>query len=431
LTAKAEKPVAQFPNKFRFLFKPARYKVAYGGRYGLKSWSFARSLLILGAERPLRILCTREVQKSIKASVHTLLADQIKALGLSSVYKVIDTEIRGSNGTRFLFTGLSEHTVESVKSYEGVDIVWVEEGQTVKNKSWKILIPTIRKAGSEIWVSFNPDLDTDPTYVRFVVNTPTDCVLVKSGWQDMPDDWMTPEIKQERLDCEKFYPDDYPNIWEGMCKTVVDGAIYGKEIISAVESGQICHVPYDPKLKVHVVFDLGWNDSMSIGLFQRGTSDIRCIGFIEDDHKTLNYYSAELKKLEYNWGLIFLPHDGETKNIQTGRSAREILQSLSWDVAPKVPNLRVETGIKMVRESFHQLYFDKVATTEFVNHLKRYRRNIPSTTGEASTPLHDDHSHAADMLRYAVISVEEMTNEDFGSMIIDANDLLPSRGIAI
>jgi len=146
----------EFPEKLKFLFQPKRYKIAKGGRGSGKSWSFARALLIQGAEKKLRILCTREVQKSIKDSVHKLLADQIQSLGFGGFYEVLENEIRGKNGTVFTFAGLATHTIESIKSYEGVDRVWVEEGQVVRKRSWDVLIPTIRKPDSEIWVSYNP-----------------------------------------------------------------------------------------------------------------------------------------------------------------------------------------------------------------------------------------------------------------------------------
>src|SRR3990167_2295171 len=140
----------EFPTKLKFLFQPAPYKVLYGGRYGFKSWSVARALLLLGINKPLRILCAREVQLSIKASVHQVLEDQIQRMGIGSHYEVLESEIRGSNGTKFIFTGLATHTVETIKSYENIDICWVEEGQTITARSWEILDPTIRKEGSEI-----------------------------------------------------------------------------------------------------------------------------------------------------------------------------------------------------------------------------------------------------------------------------------------
>ena len=116
---------AEFPRKLTFLFKPARYKVAHGGRGSGKSWAFARALIIKSVQKPLRILCGREVQKSIKDSVHRLLTDQIQALGLGTHFDVLENEIRGKNGSLFLFAGLSQHTVESIKSFEGVDICWL------------------------------------------------------------------------------------------------------------------------------------------------------------------------------------------------------------------------------------------------------------------------------------------------------------------
>jgi len=260
-------PQAQFPKRLEFLFDEHRYKVAYGGRGSGKSWSFARALILQGASKTLRILCAREVQKSIKQSVHQLLSDQIQALGLGSFYEVLESEIRGKNGTQISFAGLATNTVESIKSFEGVDIVWVEEAQTVSKRSWDILIPTIRKESSEIWVTFNPDIDTDDTYQRFVINAPDNAHVVKVNWSDNP--WFPSVLNDERLHCKLTNP-DYNNIWEGDCKAAVDGAIYANEIREAQENGRITTVPYDPMLKVHVVMDLGWNDSMSVILCQRG-----------------------------------------------------------------------------------------------------------------------------------------------------------------
>ena len=110
---------AEFPEKLRFLFEPHRYKIAYGGRGASKSWGFARALLILASQSKLRILCTREIQRSIKDSVHKLLGDQIELMGLGAHYEVLENTIRGLNGSEITFAGLAAHTVESIKSYEG------------------------------------------------------------------------------------------------------------------------------------------------------------------------------------------------------------------------------------------------------------------------------------------------------------------------
>ena len=405
-------PTATFPLKLEFLFEPHRYKVAYGGRGSAKSWSFARALLIQAANKPLRVLCAREIQKSIKQSVHTLLSDQIQALGLGSFYEILEAEIRGKNGSTFSFTGLATNTVESIKSFEGCNIVWVEEAQTVSKKSWDILIPTIRKEDSEIWVSFNPDVDTDDTYQRFVVNPPENAKVVKVNYYDNP--WFPQVLEDERLHSEQTNP-DYRNIWLGECKAAVDGAIYSNEIRDAQEEGRVTTVPYDPSLKVHVVMDLGWNDSMSIILCQRGLSDVRIIKYIEDDHRTLDSYSSELHALGYNWGQLFLPHDGQTKDYRHGISAEDIMRRNGWDVRI-VPRADIESGIKVARMNFHRVYFDK-GCIRLIDCLKHYRRSINSATNEPGAPLHDEYSHGADAFRYAMVSVDSMVNETWGGKI--------------
>ena len=400
--------IAKFPSKLDFLFEPHRYKVAYGGRGSGKSWSMARALLIKAANEPTRVLCAREIQKSIKQSVHTLLNDQIQSLGLGAFYEVLESEIRGINGSTFSFTGLATNTVESIKSFEGCDIVWVEEAQTVSKKSWDILIPTIRKPNSEIWVSFNPNIDTDDTYQRFVVEPPENAKVVKVNYTDNP--WFPEVLEIERQHSEKTNP-DYANIWEGDCKAAVDGAIYANEIREAQEEGHITNVPYDPMLKVHVVMDLGWNDSMSVILCQKGVSDLRIIGYIEDDHRTLDSYSAQLKNLPYNWGTMFLPHDGQSKDFKHGISAEDIMRKFGWDVRI-VPRMDIEAGIKIARMNFHRVYFDKSAN-RLVDCLKHYRRSINSATNEPGAPLHDEYSHGADAFRYLCTSADSMKNESW------------------
>ena len=230
---------AEFPEKLEFLFSPHRYKVVKGGRYGLKSWNFARALLLICVQpsllwpkrkEPPRILCARETQKSISESVHQLLEDQIKNLNLSSFYTVTKTEITCANGGQFAFAGIRQN-VNNIKSFEGFDICWVEEAQTVSKNSWNVLIPTIRKEGSELWISFNPDLESDETYQRFVVHPPTNAKVMHTTWKDNP--WVTDVIRQEIDDLRERNLDDYLNVYEGQCKQAVEGSIYKEEIAAA------------------------------------------------------------------------------------------------------------------------------------------------------------------------------------------------------
>lgn len=404
----------EFPEALEFLFAPHRYKVAYGGRGSAKSWGFARALIVQATERKLRILCTREVQKSIKDSVHKLLSDQIQAMGLGAHFDVLNTEIRGINGSEIIFGGLADHTVESIKSYEGIDICWVEEAQSVSKRSWDILIPTIRKEGSEIWVTFNPELDTDATYQRFVEGNPTDSVVVQMNWRDNP--WFPSVLEQERQDCYRTNREDYDTIWEGKCRLAVKGAIYAEEIAEAIRDGRVCNVPYDPRLKVHTVWDLGWNDAMTIIMVQRLRSEIRVIDYIEASHRTIDWYVGELQLRRYNWGQDWIPHDGATKDFKTGKSTEEILKSFGRK--PKItPNLPVEAGIKSARMAIKQTVFDKKAS-RLVECLKRYKRAINERTQEAGAPVHDEYSHGADAYRYLGIVAEQLKNEDAAPQIV-------------
>jgi len=160
--------------QFEPLFDPenqnynCRYKIFYGGRGGRKSWEVARACLIEAVKNKTLVVCTREFQNSISDSVLRLLANQIEMLGLGYFFEVQKTTIIGKNGSEFIFKGLNGLTVDSIKSLEGADICWVEEGHSVSDHSWRVLIPTIRKPNSKIYVTFNPDLPTDPVYQRFV-----------------------------------------------------------------------------------------------------------------------------------------------------------------------------------------------------------------------------------------------------------------------
>ena len=401
--------VANFPKKMRGLFEPYRYKVFHGGRGSGKSWAFARALLIQAAEKKLRILCCREIQKSIKTSVHQLLVDQIQSLNLGYLYDVTETAIRGKNGSEFYFTGLASHTAESVKSFEGVDRVWLEEAQSISKKSLDILIPTIRKPDSEIWFSLNPHLETDEVYMRFVVNPPDDTLLVQVNYDSNP--YFPDVLEKERLHCQMHRPKEYQNIWDGKPMVVAEGAIYADEFQQLVDEHRITRVSHDPVLKTHVVMDLGWNDSMSLIMVQRSGSELRIIDYIEESFKTLDYYSDLLKQRSYNWGTVFMPHDAVARDFKTGKSAAEIMTQLGWTISV-VPVGEIEGGIRVARLTFPRCWFDREKAARLLECLKRYRRSINSTTGQPQGPLHDDASHGADAFRYLCVSADQMRNDN-------------------
>jgi phage terminase large subunit len=410
---------AEFPVKLEGLFKKSRYKVAYGGRGGAKSWGIARALLILGAKSPMRILCAREFMTSMRDSVHKLLCDQIEALGLLGFYEITQASIRAKNGTEFAFVGL-KNNIANVKSYEGVDICWVEEAQTVSRLSWNVLIPTIRKEGSEIWVSFNPELETDETYQRFVANPPGDSIQIKINWYDNP--WFPDTLKLEK-DALKIRDEEaYNQVWEGLCRQTVDGAIFAKEMQQAEKDGRICRVAYDATKPVHAVFDLGWSDSTAIWFLQFVGMETRLIRYIEDSQKTISYYLATMQTYGYVYDTIWLPHDAENKTLAAaGRSIDDIVRAAGYktQIMPRVPIL---DSINAARTIFPNCYFDREHTADGLACLRHYRYEVDPDTGQFSrNPLHDHYSHGADAFRYIALMIKEPPKRKKSSQIAMAS----------
>jgi len=395
---------AEFPQKLSILFDKARYKVLYGGRGGAKSWGIARALLIIGAQKTTRVLCAREFQTSIKDSVHKLLSDQIFAMCLEDFYEITQTTIRGKNGSEFNFVGL-KNNVANIKSFEGVDICWVEEAQTTSKLSWNVLIPTIRKQDSEIWISFNPELETDETFQRFVVNPPEGAIVQKINWSDNP--WFPETL---RLEKDALYARDreaYNTVWEGVCRQTVDGAIFAKEMVAAELDGRITRVPYDPIKPVHAVFDLGWSDSTAIWFVQFIGMETRLIRYIENNQQTISWYLAEMQKYGYVYDTLWLPHDAAAKNLGTGKSIEEIVRATGMNVRilPRVP---VTDSINAARTIFNKCYFDRENTHQGLQCLRHYRYDVdPDTKMFSKTPLHDNYSHGADAFRYIGLMINE------------------------
>ena len=220
------------PKAFKDLKGPSRYKAFYGGRGSAKSHSFATALLMRGGESPLRILCAREVQLSIKDSVKQLLDDKINQYGMASFYESLQSEIRGKNGTVFIFAGLGKMTTDQIKSMEGIDIAWVEEAQTISDKSLEILIPTIRKQKSELWFSWNPRHQSDPIDKRFRGEvTPVNSIIKKVNFPDNP--FFPKELDEEREFDQKNNPERYGHIWMGDYEPTAIGAIWDRATLHA------------------------------------------------------------------------------------------------------------------------------------------------------------------------------------------------------
>lgn len=415
LAKNREAVVADFPEAMEFLFKPSRYKVAYGGRYGVKSWSFARALLTIGlkpgmlwpgrTEAP-RILCARETQKSIEESVHHLLETQIQALGYEKKYVVRQHSITSANGAEFIFAGIRQN-ISNLKSYEGCDICWVEEAVTVSKNSWRVLIPTIRKQGSEIWISFNPELESDETYQHFIVNPPEGAQIVHTTYRDNP--WVSDVIMQEMKDLKARSEADYNHVYEGLCKTTVEGAIYANEIAAAEREYRFARVPYDKTQPVHTFWDLGYGDNTSIWFAQSMPFEFRLIDHLSGSLKGLAYYVKELQERPYVYGTHWLPHDAKAHELGSGRTIEEQLKDhfSSVRVCKRI-GAEID-GIEAVRAVFGRCWFDKEKCADGIQSLRHYRYEWDEELRTFKrTPRHDWSSHDAKAFETLAISIKEL-----------------------
>lgn len=411
-----------FPEKLQALFQPKRYKVLHGGRGGGKSWGIARALLLQGTKKPLRVLCARELQISIRESVHKLLSDQIAAMELEGYYQIEVASIKGpeffdKNGkslgrTEFFFEGI-KNNVNKIKSYEGIDICWVEEAHAVSKNSWNTLIPTIRKDGSEIWISFNPVLATDYTYQRFKVKPPEDSTVIEINWNDNP--WFSSAMRVEMETLRREDEDEYLHVWGGQTKKQLEGAVYGKELRKAREEKRICRVTYDESRAVDVFFDLGWADTMVMWFVQKLGIETRCINYYENSQQPIKHYLDYIQSLGYTIGTLYLPHDGKAKSLQTGMSTEQIVRKSGFKVKI-VPKLSLADGINAARTMFSNVWIDEEKCADGIAALEHYRYEIDHGAMESAglskksatkffskEPIHDWASHAADGYRYVAV----------------------------
>lgn len=395
---------------------PVRYRVLYGGRGSGKSWGIARALVVLAAQKTLRVLCARELQNSIRDSVHKVLSDQIEALGLTPFYQIEQARIYcPSTGSEFSFEGI-RNNITKIKSYEGIDICWVEEADKVTKNSWEVLIPTIRKVGSEIWVSFNPNLETDDTYQRFVAHKPSGAIVQKVNWRDNP--FFSPVLKQEMLDLKARDRDAYLHVWEGECRKSLEGAVYADELRDCAEEGRITSVPHHSSSPVNVYFDLGRSDSTSIIFEQYIGMQRRIIDFYENRLKGLDHYIHVLRSRRgtngelYEYGTCWLPHDAKAKTLGSKKSIQEQMRDAGFNVQI-VPKLSKFDGIIAARAVFPTCWFDASRCESGLLHSLRHYHYAEDQDKEvlSNEPVHDWSSHAADAFRYMAIASRDGSGE--------------------
>lgn len=421
---------AQFPEKLAFLFEPSRYKVLHGGRGGAKSWGVARALLLKGAQKKLRWLCAREFQNSIKDSVHRLLSDQVLELGLQDFYEIQKNAILGKNGTEFGFEGL-HHNITNIRSWEGADGAWVEEAHTTSNNSWNVLIPTIRKDGSEIWMTLNPEFEDDATYDRFIARPPKSAKVVEINWRDNP--WFPKVLEEERLDLLERDPDAYDHVWEGRCRQWLEGAIYANELRKAYEQERITKVLFDDSVPVYTAWDLGHTDDTAIWWYQVIRGEIHLLESYSSSGGSLSEYATQILgrqvsidlvgdevvcklgdlvpelsyRREYRYAKHWLPHDARAKTLAAkGKSTIEQLAvALGIHRLGIVPDIGVEDGIQASRTMFKNCWFDKDGCDSGLKSLRRYQRQLqPDGLSYKKIPFHNWASHYADAFRMLAVA---------------------------
>lgn len=375
------------PAVFRGIFEPHRYKVFYGGRGGGKSWAVADALLTIARQRKVRVLCARELQRSIRDSVHRLLRDRIVARSLTEEFQVLDTEIRHDNGSEFLFCGL-RHNVAELKSFEGVDLCWVEEGQRVSADSWDILLPTIRRPGSEIWITLNPDGPQDPTWVDFVLEPKPGSLVRKVLYSDNP--YFPDVLERERAECEARDPEKYRWIWLGEPRINREAQVFnGRWRVEAFAD-------FPARWRYGADWGFGPDPSVLVRAAVRRTAD--------GAQEICVSHEAYAKGLEITQlPALFRQIPDVARGVVLADASRpELIRYMRRQRFAIKPAKKwagsVEDGLDVLR-GYGLVVHPRCSN--LINELTRYSYKTDPLTGEISRAVVDRDNHAIDALRYA------------------------------
>lgn len=378
----------EIPEKLLFfLTEKARYKVAYGGRGSGKSWTVARCLILLAMKSQIRVLCTRQLQTSIANSVHKLLSDSIQLLNLSKYFEITRDAIRCNNGSEFFFKGI-QNNINEIKSIEGIDYCWIEEAQSVSEDSWEILIPTIRKEHSEIWVTFNPDREEDATYRRFITSPPPGAIVQLVNYNDNP--WFPDVLQKEMQYCREVDYGKYEHIWLG--KTVIDTDLqvyHGKFELKEFET---------PKDAIYY-YGVDW------GFANDPTAAVRC--FIKEQCLYIDYEAGgvgvEFEEIPPLLDTIpaIRKWDIRADNARPETISYVSRQGFRIKACPKWKG-SVEDGIEYIR-SFRRIYVHPRCKHTY-EEFKFYSYKQDRNTGDILPIVVDKDNHYLDALRYALNS---------------------------
>lgn len=360
-------------------------------------------------------MCVREVQKSLKDSAKKLIEDKIAAMGVGSLFEVQTSEIKTPGGGSILFQGMQDHTAETIKSLEGIDRCWVEEAQTLSETSWRMLRPTIRKPGSEIWCSWNPRRRIDPVdkFFRQDKHEPGRVICVEANWRDNP--WFPTELEDERQDDIRNDPDAVAHVWDGDYVTILKGAYYAAALKAAMAENRITFVARDPNMQVRAWWDIGGPgkkaDAMAIVVGQYVGREIRVLDYCEGVGQVLGFYLNWLRERGWDKALMVVPHDAAQTHADnpTGIDFEAQLRQAGYQTKkvhspPGIVMQRITTA----RRLFPRMLFNKDTTGPLREALGWYHANITTDERQADLgPLHDWSSHAADAFGLMAIDYQE------------------------
>ena len=396
---------------FRPLLAPARYKAAWGGRGSGKSHFFAGALIEHSLyERGLLSVCIREVQKTLKDSAKRLLESKLAEFGLGEAdgFRVYREEIRTPGDGVIVFQGMQDHTADSIKSLEGFRRAWVEEAQTLSERSLTLLQPTLRAPGSELWFGWNPRRRTDPVDALFRgPETPSNAAIVRANWSDNP--WLPPELEQERRDCLRMKPDQYEHIWDGGYARVVEGAYYARELADARAKGRIGELAPDPLMQHRAFWDIGTRDHTAIWIAQFTGPTLRVLDYYEASGQPLAAHLQGLRARGYANALCVLPHDGANVNHVTAGRFEDHIRQAGFAVVT-VRNQGKGAAMKRIeaaRRLFPSIWFNAATTAPGLEALGAYHERRDPARDIGLGPEHDWSSHAADAFGLMCVAYEQ------------------------
>ncbi len=389
--------------------KGYKYKVFYGGRGGRKSWSIAEAIIKRMASEPIRVLCTREYQNTVKDSVHKLLVDTIARLGLTSWFTTTDSTIKSKSGAEVIYKGLHANENE-IKSTEGIDICWIEEGQATTKTSLQTIGPTIRKAGSEIWISFNTKNKTDPVYDRFVVKGDKKALVVKVNFDTNP--YFTEEMEDERQqaldvialadndDERKQAQADYDWIWLGEPHELSNEVVYAGKWVSTAFADDLWKQA--PRLLFGEDFGFAQDPAALVRMFILNDClyvEYEAGGVGLDFHGNMSEGKGELEQMHDK-----VPETRSHWPIKCDSARPETISFLrgvgfNCTAAEKWAG-SVEDGIAHIR-GFRKIIVHP-RCVNVIRELKAYKYKVDRLTGDVLPILIDKHNHWMDAIRYAL-----------------------------